>query len=187
MGGPAHHEPFQSLAPVAWDEIPHDDLETFLSGIFLEANTIVESVPSPSSATSTPTAGRARSKTDSAVLPNGTSSLPTQSPAALEQSTKLKSEWKEIKLNARDNPLDVKVWKLGAKDGKGAWFARRSVHEGLTFDQWKAGLDREFAETMKVQGGPGSGSIRGIGAEKRVEDHSVGESGRVQGEYPREK
>lgn len=181
MGGPSHHEPFQSLSPVDWAEVPRDDLKTFLDSIFTEANTIVESVPSPASATSTPTTGRARAKTDSAVLEQVPPPAQPQTPAALEQSNKLKSEWKEIKVNPRENPHDVKVWKLGAKDGKGAWFARRSVHEGLTFDQWKAGLDREFNETMKVEGGPGSGSIRGIGAEKRVEDHYVDDEGHAQG------
>lgn len=182
MGLPTHHEPFQSLSPVDWAEIPRDDLKTFLESIFTEANTVVESVPSPSSTTAAPTTGRPRSKTDSAVLSNGPADIQPQSAAALEQSNKLKSEWKEIKINARENPHDVKVWKLGAKDGKGAWFARKSIHEGLSFDQWKAGLDREFIETMKVEGGPGSGSIRGIGAEKRVEDHNIDDSGHAQGE-----
>lgn len=84
-------------------------------------------------------------------------------------------------MNAKDNPLDVHVYKLGSKDGKGAWFARRSLHEGLSFDQWKDGMQREFVETMKVQGHPGSGSIRGIGADKRVENHEVPDCGHVQG------
>lgn len=182
MGGPSHHEPFQSLSPVDWTKIPHDDLKAFLDSIFSEANTVVESVPSPASTTSTPSTNRARSKTDSDVLPNGSPPSQSQSPAALEQSNKLKPEWKEIKLNPKENPHDVKVWKLGAKDGKGAWFARRSVHQGLNFDQWKSGLDREFIETMKVEGGPGSGSIRGIGAEKRVEDHHIENAGHAQGQ-----
>lgn len=74
------------------------------------------------------------------------------------------------------------VYKLSSKDGKGAWFARRSVHEGLGFSRWKKGLEKEFPETLKVQGGPGEGNIRGIGGEKRVEDMKVDGVGKVEGE-----
>lgn len=75
------------------------------------------------------------------------------------------------------------VYKLAGKDGKGAWFARRSVHEGLGFEKWKKGLQREFPETMEVQGGPGEGNIRGIGAEKRVERHVVEGVGMAEGKF----
>ena len=75
----------------------------------------------------------------------------------------------------------MNVYKLGAKDGKGAWFARRSVHEGLGFTKWKKALEREFPETMKVQGGPGEGNIRGIGGESRVEFMTVEEVGKMEG------
>jgi hypothetical protein len=81
----------------------------------------------------------------------------------------LQKEWKSVKLNAKENPLGMSVYKLAGKDGKGSWFARRSVHEGLGFKKWKTALQREFPETLKVQGGPGEGNIRGIGGEERVE------------------
>ena len=78
--------------------------------------------------------------------------------------------------------MGIAVYKLGGKDGKGAWFARRSVHEGMGFSRWKAGMQKEFPESMKVQGGPGSGSIRGIGGEKRVESREVKGVGNLEGE-----
>jgi len=78
----------------------------------------------------------------------------------------------------------MNVYKLGAKDGKGSWFARRSVHEGLGFTKWKKGLEREFPETMKVQGGPGEGNIRGIGGERRVAYKKVDGVGKMEGRLP---
>ena len=94
----------------------------------------------------------------------------------------LQKEWgKPIKLNAKDNPLGMAVYKCSGKDGRGAWFARRSVHEGLGFKKWKLALQREFPETLEVQGGPGEGNIRGIGGERRVERLDVKGAGVVEG------
>jgi hypothetical protein len=75
----------------------------------------------------------------------------------------------------------MSVYKLAGKDGRGAWFARRSVHEGMGFMKWKLGLQREFPETLEVQGGPGEGNIRGIGGERRVERGVVEGVGCVEG------
>jgi hypothetical protein len=55
------------------------------------------------------------------------------------------------------------------------------VHEGLGFTKWKKGLEREFPETMKVQGGPGEGNIRGIGGERRVAYKNVEGLGKMEG------
>ena len=179
--GEDHHEPFQSLGPVEWDRVSENDLKPFLDALFTEARTIVDSIPPTSSplARSEPE-GRGRAKTESALSSDKRSPL-QPSPQAYEHADLLRKEWKEVKVNAKENPLDVQVYKLSAKDGKGAWFARRSIHEGLSFDKWKDGLQREFAETMKVQGSPGSGNIRGIGADQRVENHAIQDSGHIQG------
>jgi hypothetical protein len=95
----------------------------------------------------------------------------------------LQKEWgKPIKLSAKENPLGVTVYKLAAKDGRGAWFARRSVHEGMDFAKWKLALEREFPQSMEAQGGPGDGNVRGIGGERRVEEKTIPGVGRLQGE-----
>ncbi|GJN68773.1 START-like domain-containingprotein [Purpureocillium lilacinum] len=182
-----HHEPLKALAPIDWAEVPQEDggLDGFLNGVFAEAQVVVDSIPSTTTTTSgsnsTTATGRARAQTDSAVFYSGAAAAAAtakdQSPSSsagpsAEQREQLRKEWKEVKVNPRDNPLGITVYKLAGKDGRGAWFARRSVHEGLSFDRWKAGLEREFAETMKVQGSPGSGNIRGIGADRSVE-HKV--------------
>lgn len=191
----SHHEPFASLGPIDWEDVPQDTLPEYLDDIFSEAQTVIDSIPSAHPFNNDPAApaspGRARAKTDPAVLDTTTATTSStntltskarpRTPASAAQAQKLQKEWKEIKVNPRENPHDVKVYKLGAKDGRGAWFARSSLHEGLSFEHWKDGLQREFVETMKVQGQPGSGSIRGIGADKRVENHDLHHAGHVQG------
>ncbi|KAL6403745.1 Reticulocyte-binding protein 2 like protein a [Ilyonectria robusta] len=178
-----HHEPLGAMAPIDWDDVPQDDIKEFLEDILAETQTVVESIPAPAAKPAAPNTGRARSKTESAVSIGDIQRAPSQrqTAAAIGQAQDLRKEWKDIKINPRDNPLGINVYKLGAKDGRGSWFARRSVHEGLSFDDWKKGLDIEFAETMKVQGSPGSGNIRGIGADKRVESRTIQDVGQLQG------
>ena len=51
----------------------------------------------------------------------------------------------------------------------------------MGFRKWKLGLQREFPETLAVQGEPGEGNIRGIGGERRVERMAVEGVGTVEG------
>lgn len=187
-----HHEPLQSLSPIDWDAAAAGGLADVLSGALAGAQTVIDSIPVPASlqaaaSSSSSSHRRARSHTDpptpTAAAVNRSLSN-RQSGAALQQAQDLMKEWKDVKVNARDNPLSINVYKLAAKDGRGAWFARRSVHDGLTFEKWKLGLEREFLESMKVQSGPGAGSIRGIGADKRVEHHDLEGVGKAEGERP---
>ncbi|PHH86348.1 hypothetical protein CDD83_10375 [Cordyceps sp. RAO-2017] len=166
----SHHEPFKALGLVDWADVPQDGLPDFLGAVLTDAQAVVDSIPSPTPPKEMPTMGRARAKTDPTAMTADLPPTPSPQRAASEQ---LRTEWKEAKVNPRDNPLGIRVYKLPGKDGQGSWFARRSVHHQLTFDQWKTGLETEFPETMKVQGAPGSGNIRGIGAEKRVEHQPV--------------
>ncbi|KAF4970202.1 hypothetical protein FSARC_2719 [Fusarium sarcochroum] len=176
-----HHEPLGSMGPLEWEQVPQDNLSEFLTDIISETQTVIESIPAPVKEASN-SGGRARSKTESAAsAPEIKRALTLRQKAeAISQAQDLQKEWKEIKVNAKENPLGINVYKLSSKDGRGAWFARRSVHEGLPFDDWKKGLAVEFSETMKVQGAPGSGNIRGIGADKRVEDKLIDDDGQLQ-------
>lgn len=176
-----HHDLFKALAPIEWDTINQDDLQTFLTDTFVEAQCLIDSIPVSTSLPSSSkgsAAGRPRSSTD----PTGPQ-LPARAPKTSERAEQLRKEWKEVQVNPRENPLGVDVYKLSAKDKKGAWFARRSVHEGLPFEQWKLGMQAEFAESLKVQGGPGEGKIRGIGADKKVVDLTVDGCGKMEGIY----
>lgn len=180
------HEPLQALSPADWDDLPQDDLATYINDIFSQSMIVVKSIPSPSSAaapTAPATSGRARAKTESAVLFNDAqrSRAPRLPAASLDAAVALRKDWKEVKVNPKENPLDINVFKLSSKDGKGAWFARQSFHEGLSFDDWRAGLEREFAESLKVQGSPGVGNIRGIGADRHVEDKDIENAGHLSG------
>ncbi|VUC28306.1 unnamed protein product [Clonostachys rosea] len=177
------------LGPVDWSDVSLDDLKPFLDDVFSAAQTVAESIPSPSSslneisrATETPALPRSPTESSETSATLATSSnARRQSPAAVEQSLKLREEWKEVKVNSKENPFDIKVYKLSAKDGKGTWFARRSVHDGLSYDQWKEGLAEELIETLKIQGQPGGGSIRGIGADRLVEQIDAPGSGQAKG------
>ncbi|ROW13114.1 hypothetical protein VPNG_05926 [Cytospora leucostoma] len=193
----AHHEPLKALGPINWSDVTGRDLKEFLSTTFSSAHTVVDSIP-PHPGNAEPhhhknnhsDIGRARSHTDSSVLTaNNTdhahperagrdhANTTTASSnghavpdaAAIANSEKLRKEWKEVKIPPKDNPMDISVFKLAGKDGRGAWFARRSLHEGISYDKFRLGLEREFGETMKNSKGVGTGNVRGIGAEKRAE------------------
>ncbi|KAH9210844.1 hypothetical protein DL95DRAFT_393059 [Leptodontidium sp. 2 PMI_412] len=176
----ALHDALKSLGPLDFTDAPLDDLQPFLSDAFSKGQLLVDSVPislAPEGAASPDGRSRASSTASSASeisLSHARSDPPPSDVEALQK------EWKPVKLGIKENPLGMSVYKLGGKDGKGSWFARRSVHEGLGFTKWKKGLEREFPETMKVAGGPGEGNIRGIGGERRVEYKNVAGVGKME-------
>ncbi|RHZ65868.1 hypothetical protein CDV55_100032 [Aspergillus turcosus] len=93
----------------------------------------------------------------------------------------LQREWgKPLKLNGpKENPLEIAVYKLQGADGKGHWFGRRSVHEGLPFSTWKSKLASEMDETLEAnqvrirKGRVADQAVRGIGAERLIERVTV--------------
>lgn len=181
----ALHKALETLSPTPFSAFPTAESEatTYLQTAFQKAQTIIDSVPLPPP-TDPLVTGRPRSTTSASTASNVSeiSSSSARSDPIDPANVGLQKEWgKPIKLNAKDNPLGMAVYKCSGKDGNGAWFARRSVHEGLGFTKWKLGLQREFPETLQVQGGPGEGNIRGIGGEKRVERKEVAGVGVVEG------
>jgi hypothetical protein len=179
----ALHSALQALGPTPFSDIPETapDDANYLHDLFHKAQLIVESIPPPPEDVANST--RARSNTEASVASNASeiSSSSFRSAPPSPEYAALQKEWgKPIKLAASTNPLNMSVYKLGGKDGKGAWFARRSVHEGMGFAKWKKGLEMEFPETMEVQGAPGEGNIRGIGGERRVERTIVKGVGKVE-------
>ena len=179
------HQALESLSPTPFSSVPsaHSEATAYLQNAFEKAQTILDSVPLPSP-TDPLVTSRPRSATSASTASNVSeiSTSSARSDPIDPSNVGLQKEWgKPIKLNAKDNPLDISVYKCSGKDGKGAWFARRSVHEGLGFKKWKLGLQMEFPETLEVQGGPGEGNIRGIGGERRVEKMEVKGAGVVEG------
>jgi Protein of unknown function (DUF3074) len=175
------HEALKSLGPCNWSDIPTspEDLEKFVTDLFSKSQMILESIPiaEPDEFT------RARSQTVSSVASNASEMSPSSARSAPPppEYAVLQKEWgKPIKLSGKENPLHISVYKLGGKDGRGAWFARRSVHEGLGFARFKRGLEREFPESLAVHGAPGEGNIRGIGGEKKLESMKIHNKGKVE-------
>ncbi|KAI0906568.1 hypothetical protein F4823DRAFT_606797 [Ustulina deusta] len=152
------HEAFKALGPIDWGSFAKEDPTVLMTDVFSEAHCLISSIPSPSE----------------------DASLPSPPAESAHQAAELRKEWKEVKFNPRDNPLGLNMYKLAAKDGRGSWFARRSVHDGQSFKKWKTGMEREFAESLKVQGQPGDGKIRGLGADKCVADQTVDGRGKIQ-------
>ena len=178
----ALHDALKSLGPINFNDTPLADLKSFLCEAFNNGQLLVDSVPipAPSDDASSPEGRSRASSTASSAFEISLS--PARSAAPPSNVEGLQKEWKPIKLKPAENPLGMSVYKLPGKDGKGAWFARRSVHEGLGFTKWKKGLEREFPETLKSQGGPGDGNIRGIGGEKRLAYKNIEGVGKMEGE-----
>ena len=180
----ALHSALQILGPTPYSAIPTDEAQAkdYLQDVFAKSQLIVGSIPpTPIEEYFT---GRPRSNTTTSNASNISeiSASSARSEPIEPSHAALQKEWgKPIKLAAKDNPLGIAVYKLSGKDGKGAWFARSSVHEGLSFKRWKLGFEREFPESLAIQGGPGEGNIRGIGGERRVESREVSGVGKIQG------
>ncbi|KAL2847239.1 hypothetical protein BJY01DRAFT_166869 [Aspergillus pseudoustus] len=165
------HEALKSLTGTPWDSIPTEqsDLRTYLTDLSTNARLIIDSVPEPSSESNNATAyGK--------LKPSSTR-LETTDEATLAHQR----EWsKPIKVgSSKDNPLGIEVYKLPGADGNGHWFGRRSVHEGLPFSVWEEKLSGEMKETLRnnqrrmEQGFPADQAVRGIGAEKQIEELEV--------------
>ncbi|QIW96044.1 hypothetical protein AMS68_001562 [Peltaster fructicola] len=177
----ALHEALTSLSPVDWSEIPQDSLETYVEDILKAAELICSSVPPPPNGTSfaesTPVSTQANTASSHKDMhPSTARPLPPH-----EEYEELQGQWgKPMKFSSKENPLEVAVYKMAGKDRHGGWFARRSIHEGIGFSKFRDAMRREFAESLKVEGGPGAGCIRGIAADKSLEGHDVEGIGRVE-------
>lgn len=178
----AIHSHLKNLSPIKFSDIPQEkeELDPYLADLFAHVQSIVESIPIPdpdSPLSSHHEHGSKAQASNAAEMSVSNARSPPPSP----EDAALQKEWgKPIKLSAKENPMNIAVYKLGGKDGKGAWFARRSVHEGLGFSRFKRGFEREFPTSLAVQGAPGEGNIRGIGAETKVEEITIPNRGKVE-------
>lgn len=141
------HEALKTLAPAEHAEFPRSpsSLDVSLSSHLVDVHTLIASIPPPAD-----------------LPPDLTLPEPTDVDAKA-----LQKEWKPVKMSAKDNPLNISVFKLSAKDGRGAWFARRSIHTDIPFSRFKAGLQREFDQPKK-ENGENCEAVRGIGKDDTV-------------------
>ncbi|EPS36049.1 hypothetical protein H072_10405 [Dactylellina haptotyla CBS 200.50] len=196
-----------NLSPIDGSTLPDDEpsLEPFLDTTFENAAIIIDTLPIPPPPPKPlPTTVRSRAGTVSSIASgtsnnsSSTSSRLTITPSpvrpnAPDDASVFTKDWKEIKPGGA-NPHDIKVYKLAAKDGNGAWFARRSVHEGIGFARFRKGLRREFEESLGRRMGQSRenvgtdedwagmvipAGVRGIGAERRLERKVAKGVGRI--------
>ncbi|KAF7176836.1 hypothetical protein CNMCM7691_003996 [Aspergillus felis] len=172
-------EALQCLCPTTWDSVPTDPakLRDYINDISSKARLIVDSVPEtvPSNKqtcytfdSSSPAASR--------ITPSLARTGSTDPKLA-----SLQREWgKPIKVTGtKENPLEIPIYKVQGADGKGHWFGRRSVHEGLPFSTWKRKLASEIDETLEAnrpliqKGRVADQAVRGIGAERLIEQVKV--------------
>lgn len=180
-------EGLSSVSPIPYNDVPteHDELLQWLRRSFQHAETILNSIPTPAQASSEPPTPFSPSPANSATNASETacdaSAVPT--PSLQGRDPELQKQWgKPIRFSAKDNPLGVEVFKMAAHDRHGAWFSRRSIHQGIGFEKMRSGMQREFLQSLKVKEGPGSGAVRGVAADRRVEKQSVQGVGNIEGE-----
>jgi Protein of unknown function (DUF3074) len=181
------HKALEQLGPRNFSDIPDDDLSHFLQDTFVAAEEIVDSVPRGGDASGN-TVKNVATPADKVMSALDLVSLHSQAPPVDPSQQELAKLWgKPLRLGAKENPLGLSFYKMAAHDRHGAWFARRSVHKGLSFNRWKKAIKSEFLESMNVSGGPGAGSIRGIGADKRLERKDVPGVGALEGKFSTDK
>ncbi|KAJ5713729.1 uncharacterized protein N7483_010910 [Penicillium malachiteum] len=171
------HDALRCLQPTKWDSVPKspEELREYVRDIFKSSRLVAESLPDPppyeNGVQNTPNASSSARVVPSSVRVGETD----------PEIIPLQKQWgKPIKMGGpKDNPLGVHVWKVSANDGGGSWFGRRSIHEGMSFTRWQEKLSSEYDETLKAnrkkieKGRTPDESIRGIGAEEKVETMEV--------------
>ena len=139
------HDALKALCPTEWDEVPKDNLDSYLSGIFAQGELICNSVPPPASGTPFNESQPHFQQPNEARGWKQTYASPARAHPAHQEHEDLQKHWgKPMKFSQKDNPLNVSVHKMAGKDRHGAWFARRSVHEGMGFAKFRTAMVREF-------------------------------------------
>ncbi|KAF1816549.1 hypothetical protein P152DRAFT_428733 [Eremomyces bilateralis CBS 781.70] len=174
-------ETLGSGSPVPFADIPMDDLPTYLRQVFEDAELIGNSVPPPPGGQPSTDSTLSRADPDPATSAAGMTVSSVRPPPPAPEVKELWEKWgKPLKVSAGSNVLGISVYKMAAHDRHGAWFGRRSIHEGLSFDHWMRAMKKEFKTSLAVEGGPGSGAVRGIGADQLLERKLVKGIGRME-------
>lgn len=176
------HKALEALRPKDYDQVPLDQLEAFLSETLSNAELIANSVPPPPNGTPYESSRRSRTDPTSATGAADLTVSSVRRPLPSDEHAQLQKAWgKPLKMSAKEAATGISVYKMAGNDRHGAWFARSSVHEGLGFAKWRRAMIREFPESLEVEGGPGVGSVRGIGGDRRLEDITVDGLGKLAG------
>lgn len=180
------HDALSLLRPKDFAHVPVDDLQPLLKDAFSKAELIANSVPPPPGGNDFLRSHPVCTEVNGARSASEMTASPARPPPPDPAHVELYKSWgKPLKMSSKDNPLEIAVYKMAGKDRHGAWFARRSIHEGLGFSKWKKAMQIEFAESLAVQGAPGAGNVRGIGGDQRLEHEVVEGLGKMEGKFLR--
>lgn len=175
------HEALTYLGPVDWNEVPTDDLKQFASACLTAGELIINSVPPNPDGTPFNASKASQSKPNQATSHQGVTASEARSDPPHEDHVRLQKSWgKPYKFKKEQNPHNVALYKMAGNDRHGAWFARRSVHEGIGYDRFKRAMMREFSQALTVQGEPGAGAVRGIAADRRLERTDIPGLGKLE-------
>jgi len=174
------HKALEQIGPIDWADVPQD-LGPFMKNLFETGELICNSVPPPAGGTAYEASKPTHSKPDTAKSAKEVVNSDARPVDPHPEHVALQKSWgKPVKLNAKDNPLGISVYKMAAKDRHGAWFARRQVLEGVSFTKVRRAMQREFAESLAQSGGPGAGNVRGIGGDRRLDKKEVDGVGKME-------
>ncbi|PYH94990.1 hypothetical protein BO71DRAFT_324155 [Aspergillus ellipticus CBS 707.79] len=170
------------LSPTTYTSLPPPPLlPSYITTLRRNAHLIIDSIPCDPPPPTTHT--NYADLPASIIHPSPAVPPPISVPAA--HLPALRAQWsKPVRVTStKDNPLQVPIYKLAGEDGKGQWFARRSVHEGLPFRTWRERLSGEMGVTLRKnqervrRGRTPDQAVRGIGAERLVEEVLNGDNG----------
>ena len=175
------HEALTYLGPVDWSEVPKDNLKQYVTECLTAGELIANSVPPNPEGTPFNASKASQTQPNQATSHKDMTASDARSDPPHADHVKLQKSWgKPYKFKKEQNPHNVGLYKMAGNDRHGAWFARRSVHEGIGFDKFKRAMMREFTEALKVQGEPGAGAVRGIAADRRLERIDVPGVGKLE-------
>ncbi|KAF2209411.1 hypothetical protein CERZMDRAFT_47351 [Cercospora zeae-maydis SCOH1-5] len=159
-----------SLAPAEWSDIPTENLKAYARSCLSSAELIINSVPPTAEGTPFHASAPSFSQPNAAKTHKDMVFSNCRPHHAFGEYEQLHKNWgKPYKFKKEQNPYNVNVYKMAANDRHGAWFARSSVHEGLSFERTKRAMMRELVHSSKIPGGPGAGAVRGIAADRCLE------------------
>ncbi|KAH9832392.1 Protein of unknown function (DUF3074) [Teratosphaeria destructans] len=175
------HEALKWLSPTSWSDVPIDDLSDYLSDSFNAGELLCNSVPPPPDGESFHSSRPHHKKPNQAKSSKEMHPSTARPNAPHESHAELQHHWgKPMKFKESNNPHHVALYKMAGKDRHGAWFARRSVHEGMGFTKFRRAMQREFAHSLTQTGPPGTGAVRGLAADRRLEEKTVEGVGKME-------
>ncbi|KAK5110055.1 hypothetical protein LTR62_006299 [Meristemomyces frigidus] len=169
------HEALKQLSPTQWSEIPEDDatLAQYMSDCFQAGELICNTVPPLAAGESFHSAQHHHKRPNEATSAKEMHNSTTRGAAVAAEHESLQKSWgKPYKFKAEQNPANVALYKMAGNDRHGAWFGRRSVHEGLGFDRFRRAIAREMPQSLSYEG-VGAGAIRGLAADTQLEHKKV--------------